>query len=127
MPTIASLEESAGVAEKQQTGEFIENTEWHKIVVFGKQAEIVEKYTQKGSLIYIEGKIKNKKWKDQNNQERSTTEIIATEIQLIGGANKRVNSSNILDTSIPVNTKINSTTTQDIDKKDDVFEEEIPF
>ncbi|WP_116963606.1 single-stranded DNA-binding protein [Fastidiosibacter lacustris] len=69
----------------RQTGQFIENTEWHRVVVFGKQAEVISQYTQKGSIIYIEGRIRTNKWQDQNGQDRYTTEIVATEIQLIGG------------------------------------------
>ena len=71
----------------RQTGQFIENTEWHRVVVFGKQAEIVSQYTQKGSLLYIEGRIRTNKWQDQNGQDRYTTEIVATEMQLMGGRN----------------------------------------
>lgn len=69
----------------RQSGQFIENTEWHRVVIFGKQAEIVSQYTRKGSLLYIEGRIRTNKWQDQNGQERYTTEITATEMQLIGG------------------------------------------
>lgn len=69
----------------RQTGQFVENTEWHRVVVFGKQADIISQYTQKGSLLYIEGRIRTNKWQDQSGQDRYTTEIVATEFQLIGG------------------------------------------
>lgn len=69
----------------RQTGQFIENTEWHRVTVFGKQAEIVSQYTQKGSALYVEGRIRTSKWQDQNGQDRYTTEIVATDIQLMGG------------------------------------------
>ncbi|WP_151193612.1 single-stranded DNA-binding protein [Cysteiniphilum sp. JM-1] len=75
----------------RQTGQFVENTEWHRVVVFGKQAETVAQYTQKGSLLYIEGRIRTNKWQDQNGQERYTTEIVATEMQLMGGRNEGQN------------------------------------
>ena len=49
----------------RQTGQFVENTEWHRVVIFGKQAETVAQYTQKGSLLYIEGRIRTNKWQDK--------------------------------------------------------------
>ena len=69
----------------RQTGQFIENTEWHRVVVFGKQAESISQYTNKGSLLYIEGRIRTNRWQDQSGQDRYTTEIVATEFQFIGG------------------------------------------
>ncbi|WP_119328939.1 single-stranded DNA-binding protein [Cysteiniphilum halobium] len=78
----------------RQTGQFVENTEWHRVVVFGKQAETVAQYTQKGSLLYIEGRIRTNKWQDQNGQERYTTEVVATEMQLMGGRNDGQNNGN---------------------------------
>ncbi|MBK2123867.1 single-stranded DNA-binding protein [Fangia hongkongensis] len=69
----------------RQTGQFIENTEWHRVVIFGKQAEVIQQYTQKGSLLYVEGRIRTNKWQDQSGQDRYSTEIVATEFQLIGG------------------------------------------
>ena len=69
----------------RQTGQFIENTEWHRVVVFGKQAELIQNYAHKGTLLYLEGRIRTNKWKDQSGQDRYSTEIVATEFQLIGG------------------------------------------
>ncbi len=69
----------------KQTNQYIEQTEWHRVVVFGKQAETVQKYVTKGSLIYIEGKIKTEKWTDQQGIEKYTTKIIANNMQMIGG------------------------------------------
>ncbi len=69
----------------KQTGQFIENTEWHRVVVFGKQAEVIGEYCKKGSNIYVEGRIRTNKWQDQQGQDRYTTEIVANEFQLIGG------------------------------------------
>ena len=73
----------------KQTGQFVENTEWHRVVVFGKQAEVIGEYCKKGSNIYIEGRIRTNKWKDQQGQDRYTTEIVANEFQLIGGRNEQ--------------------------------------
>ena len=75
----------------RQTGEFVEKTEWHNAVVFGKQADIISQYTKKGSLIYIEGKIRTNKWKNQSGQDRYTTEIIALDFQLFSNYRNKEN------------------------------------
>ena len=67
------------------TGQMQEATEWHRVVMYGKLAEIVGQYVQKGKLVYIEGRIRTNKWQDQSGQDRYTTEIIANEMQLLGG------------------------------------------
>lgn len=67
----------------KQTGQPVEKTEWHKIAFFGKLAEIVGKYLKKGSKIYIEGSLKTRKWQDKSGQDRYTTEIVASEMQML--------------------------------------------
>jgi single-strand DNA-binding protein len=67
------------------TGEKKEATEWHRVSAFGKLAEIMGKYLKKGSLVYIEGKIKTRKWTDKDGIERYATEIIADQMQMLGG------------------------------------------
>jgi single-strand DNA-binding protein len=62
-----------------------ERTEWHKIVVFNKQAEIVGKYLKKGREVFIEGRIQTKDWQDKDGNKRYTTEIVASTIQFLGG------------------------------------------
>lgn len=62
-------------------GQKVEKTEWHKIVVWGKQAEFCGNYLTKGRLIYVEGKIETRKWQDQNGQDRYSTEIKADRVQ----------------------------------------------
>ena len=69
----------------KNTGEKVEKTEWHRVVFFGRLAEIAGEYLRKGSQVYIEGKIQTRKWQDQNNQDRYTTEIVANELQMLGG------------------------------------------
>ncbi len=68
----------------KQTGERKENTEWHRAVFFNRLAEIVGEYLRKGSQVYIEGRLQTRKWQDQNGQDRYTTEIIATEMNMLG-------------------------------------------
>jgi single-strand DNA-binding protein len=69
----------------KQTGEKQEKTEWHRVVFFRRLAEIVGEYLRKGSQVYIEGKLQTRKWQDQNGQDRYTTEIVANEMQMLGG------------------------------------------
>ena len=70
----------------KQTGEWREHTEWHRIVAQNKLGDIAVKYLKKGSKVYIEGKLRTRSWKDQNNQERYTTEIQAEQMQMLDAA-----------------------------------------
>jgi len=69
----------------KQTGEQKDRTEWHKVAMFGRLAEIAAEYLRKGSQVYIEGKLRTRKWQDQQGNDRYTTEIIADELQMLGG------------------------------------------
>lgn len=71
----------------KQTGQFVESTEWHRVVLFNRTAENAGQYLKKGRLVYIEGRIRTNKWQDQAGQDRYTTEIVAVEVQFIGGNN----------------------------------------
>lgn len=70
---------------KDQSGQPQEKTEWHRIVMFRKLAEIAGEYLRKGSKVYLEGKLQTRKWQDQNGQDRYTTEIVADNMQMLGG------------------------------------------
>ncbi len=69
----------------KQTGEQRERTEWHRVVMFDRLAEIAAEYLRKGSQVYIEGKLQTRKWQGQDGQDRYTTEIRANEMQMLGG------------------------------------------
>ncbi len=69
----------------KNSGEMVEKTEWHRVVFFNRLAEIVGEYLRKGSQVYIEGKLQTRKWQDQSGQDRYTTEIVAREMQMLGG------------------------------------------
>ena len=75
------------------TGETKESTEWHRVVLFGKLAEVAGQYLSKGSQVYIEGQLKTKKWKDQQGQDRYTTEVVVQGfngvMQMLGGKNQQ--------------------------------------
>lgn len=71
----------------KQTNERVSNTEWHNIVVRNKAAEICEKYLKKGDKVYIEGRIKNRKWQDDNGNDRYSTEIQCTDFTFLTAKN----------------------------------------
>lgn len=68
----------------KQSGEKKEKTEWHRVVFFGRLAEIVGEYLRKGSQVYVEGRLQTNKWQDQSGNDRYTTEVIASEMQMLG-------------------------------------------
>lgn len=70
---------------KDKSGEKQEHTEWHRISFFGKLAEIAGEYLKKGSPVYVEGRIRTRKWQDKEGQDRYSTEIVADRMQLLGG------------------------------------------
>jgi single-strand DNA-binding protein len=67
------------------TGEQKDRTEWHKVAMFNRLAEVAAEYLRKGSQVYIEGKLRTRKWQDKSGQDRWTTEIVADEMQMLGG------------------------------------------
>ena len=68
----------------KQSGERQEKTEWHRVVFFGRLAEVAGEYLKKGAQVYIEGRLQTRKWEDKSGQERYTTEIVANEMQMLG-------------------------------------------
>jgi single-strand DNA-binding protein len=70
---------------KDKSGEKQEHTEWHRVAFFGKTAEIAGEYLKKGSPVYVEGRIRTRKWQDKEGQDRYSTEIVADRMQLLGG------------------------------------------
>jgi single-strand DNA-binding protein len=69
----------------KQTGEQQERTEWHRVALFGRLAEVAGEYLRKGSQVYIEGSLRTRKWQDKQGNERYSTEIIGNELQMLGG------------------------------------------
>ena len=68
----------------KQSGQKQERTEWHRVVGFNRLAEIMGEYLRKGSKVYIEGQLRTRKWQDKEGQDRYTTEIVASEMQMLG-------------------------------------------
>lgn len=81
--SIASFTVATDESYTARDGQRVEQTEWHRVSVFGKQAELCGKFLGKGSLVYIEGRIRSRKWTDQSGQERSSTEINADRVQFL--------------------------------------------
>lgn len=73
------------VRKDRDTGERREDTEWHRVVLFDRLGEIANEYLRKGRSVYIEGRLQTRKWQDKDGQDRWTTEIIAEQMQMLGG------------------------------------------
>ena len=99
----------------KNTGEQKEQTEWHRVVVFGRLAEIAEQYLKKGSKIFIEGKIQTRDWEDAEGNKKYTTEAVAREMTMLDSRASTDSSASSSDNSA-----------KDA-AKDDNFEEDIPF
>ena len=110
----------------KQTGEQREQTEWHSVVMFDRLAEIAGEYLRKGSQVYLEGKLRTRKWQDKEGHDRWTTEIQANEMQMLGG---RGDNAGPRDGGRPSRSSTNSASSaprQD-DAAPDPFENPIPF
>ncbi len=82
---VANFSLATGESYKDQNGNLVEKTEWHKIVVYGKLAEICKQYLKKGKQVYLEGKIQTRSWDDKESGKKNyITEIICNEMQMIG-------------------------------------------
>jgi single-strand DNA-binding protein len=82
---VANFSVATDESYKDKNGERQKRTEWHKIVVWGKQAEIAQQYLRKGSLIFIEGRIQSREWQDKEGQKRTSFEIVANNFRMLGG------------------------------------------
>ena len=84
--TVANIRIATSESWKDKTsGEQQERTEWHRVVMFGRLGEIAAEYLKKGSQVYIEGSLRTRKWQDKQGQDRYSTEIVASEMQMLGG------------------------------------------
>ena len=102
----------------KETGEKQEKTEWHRVVFFGRLAEIASEYLKKGSQVYIEGKLQTRKWEDKEGNERWTTEIVSNQMQMLGEkmSQSASNQGNV--------TKQNKSSNEFVDEE---FDDDIPF
>ena len=102
----------------KETGEKQEKTEWHRVVFFGRLAEIASEYLKKGSQVYVEGKLQTRKWEDKEGNERWTTEIIANQMQMLG---ERMSQGTSNQGNV---TKQNTSSNEFVDEE---FDDDIPF
>ncbi len=109
----------------KQSGEQQERTEWHRIVFFGKLAEIAGEYLKKGQQVYVEGRLQTRKWQDRDGNDRFTTEIVANEMQMLGGRGGGGGSSASWDDSSSGGGS--SRQGQQQQSPPDDFEDDIPF
>jgi single-strand DNA-binding protein len=114
----------------KQTGEKQERTEWHRVVCFNRLGEIAGEYVRKGSKLYVEGSLRTRKWQDQQGQDRYTTEIIATDIQML---DSKGGSSNYDETSSPAQQQQDTSVrklqpaAQTVQEAFDELDDDIPF
>lgn len=114
----------------KQSGQSQERTEWHRVVFFNRLAEIANEYLRKGSKVYVEGSLRTRKWQDKNNVERYTTEIVASEMQMLDGRGQGAPASS--------GSSFGSSSSQDMGSSSDMssmketmmdasFDDDIPF
>ncbi len=108
----------------KETGEKQERTEWHRVVFFGRLAEIVGEYLRKGSQIYVEGRLQTRKWQDKEGRDRYTTEIVANEMQMLGS--RSGGTTNFDQSPPPAKEEVTAPATSGGPPKDD-FDDDIPF
>jgi len=82
---VANFSLATNYSFKGEDGNYTDKTDWHNIVVYGKRAEFAGEYLGKGKLIYVEGRIQTRSWEDQNGVKKYMTEIISSDVQLLGG------------------------------------------
>ena len=103
----------------KESGENRDKTEWHRVVFFGSLAEIAEKYLDKGSSVYVEGKIQTRKWQDKDGNDRYTTEVLGNQLTMLGSKSPS-DSSNQTDSS-------SNTPFPDDDSGEGLSDDDIPF
>jgi single-strand DNA-binding protein len=82
---VANLAVATNETWKDKDGEKQERTEWHRVVLFGKVAEIAAQFLKKGSLVYLQGRLQTRKWQGEDGQDRYTTEVVAERMRMLGG------------------------------------------
>lgn len=111
----------------KQTGEIQERTEWHKVSLFDKLAQIAGEYLKKGAKVYIEGSIRTKKWQDQSGNDRYSTEIIANTMQMLDAKEFKAKNSNNTDPSIEHNNYSSNLSSAKQPTEAIIESDEIPF
>jgi len=111
----------------KNSGEQQERTEWHRIVFFGRLAEIVGEYLRKGSQVYVEGRLQTRKWQDKEGHDRYTTEIVANEMQMLGSRSGGSANYDSAPQTAPNNTAEPQPAPASGSSPTDDFDDDIPF
>jgi len=111
----------------KNSGEQQERTEWHRIVFFGRLAEIVGEYLRKGSQVYVEGRLQTRKWQDKEGHDRYTTEIVANEMQMLGSKSGGAANYDSAPKPASNNTPEPQAATSPSSSPADDFDDDIPF
>lgn len=121
---VATMSVATSERYKDRNGEWQENTEWHRVVAWGRTAEICQEYLKKGSLVYFEGPIQTREWEDREGQKRYTTEIKALTMQMLdsrsGGGSDRPD-------SLPEKSPKPAEAAVEIDSSFDDMDDDLPF
>ncbi|MDZ7693302.1 MAG: single-stranded DNA-binding protein [Balneolaceae bacterium] len=123
---VANLSVATSERYKDSSGEWKENTEWHRVVAWGRLAEICQEYLKKGSQVYIEGPIQTRQWEDRDGQTRYTTEIKALTLTMLdskkdSGDTRVVPDKPASASSKPVDSKV------ELDEDFDDLDDDLPF
>jgi single-strand DNA-binding protein len=106
---VANFSLATSESYKDKDGQKVTKTEWHNIVAWGVQADIIEKYLHKGKQIYAEGKLTHRKWEDKNKNKKETTEIVLSNFVMLGGGGKKEDGSSEGSYNEPTTTEKTST------------------
>lgn len=110
----------------KKDGETVDTTEWHRVVVFGNLAGVVERYVKKGKMLYIEGKIRTSSWEDANGEKRYSTEIIADKLQMLGKKDDEQPREKT-QTRPPVSKPTQASPFDESDDDDPLFPDDLPY
>ena len=83
--TVANIRMATTESFKDKSGEWQERTEWHNVALFGRMGEVAGEYLRKGSQVYVEGRLRTRKWQDKQGNDRYSTEVVANDMQMLGG------------------------------------------
>ena len=116
----------------KDSGEQQEKTEWHRVVFFGKLAEIVGEYLKKGRQVYVEGRLQTNKWQDKEGNDRYTTQIVANEMQMLGSKDNNLNNQGFSPSNSTASAEEEKQPEEkkqsaSIESPIDNFDEDIPF
>lgn len=105
---VCTLKVATGERRKDASGNWVDHTEWHSVVVFGKTAENCSKYLAKGRQVFIEGRIQTRKWQDKEGKDRYSTEIVGSNVQFIGGGAGNASKSDLAVEEVSENSSSNT-------------------